>query len=84
MPNRPTVTVDGAAIRQLRMLAGCEMADLADRVGITRSYLSRIETGTRRQVRPRVYAALRTALEASDQQLLADHENGGEHHERHP
>lgn len=75
MPHRPTVEVDGAAIRRIRILSGTEMQDLADAIGITRNYLSRIETGTRRRLRPSKYAALRAALAATDDQLLADDED---------
>jgi transcriptional regulator with XRE-family HTH domain len=74
MPQRSTVEVNGAAIRRIRKLAGTDMPDLATQVGITASYLSRIETGSRRRVRPSVYGALRTALSATDDQLLADSE----------
>ncbi len=74
MPQRSTVEVNGAAIRRIRKLSGAEMRDLAIQVGISANYLSRIETGSRRNVRAGVYAALRTALSATDDQLLADSE----------
>jgi transcriptional regulator with XRE-family HTH domain len=70
---RATYEVDGAAIRKLRMERGIKIADLARNARITRSYLSRLETGVRRQMRPPTYTALRTALgiETDDEQLLA-------------
>ncbi|WP_073946480.1 helix-turn-helix domain-containing protein [Streptomyces kebangsaanensis] len=73
---RATYEVDGAAIRRLRMARGIQMADLARTARITPSYLSRLETGVRRQMRPPTYTALRTALgvEADDDQLLAPSE----------
>ncbi|MFJ2731446.1 helix-turn-helix domain-containing protein [Streptomyces sp. NPDC087317] len=73
---RATYEVDGAAIRRLRMERGFQIADLARTARITGSYLSRLETGVRRRVRPPTYAALRTALgvEADDDQLLAPSE----------
>lgn len=46
------------------------MAVLASHAEISANYLSRIETGTRRRVRPSAYSALRDALGATDQQLL--------------
>lgn len=75
MPQRPTVEVDGAAIRRIRMLSGTELRDLATKARITPSYLSRIEVGTRRQLGPTVYAAIRTHLGATDDQLLAHSED---------
>lgn len=71
MAPRPTVEVDGAAIRRIRLLSGMEMGDLAGRAGITPNYLCRIETGSRRNLGPRVYAAIRNHLGATDDQLLA-------------
>ncbi|WBP89471.1 helix-turn-helix domain-containing protein [Kitasatospora cathayae] len=71
MPERSTVEVDGPAIRRIRKHAGVDMSTLAEQVGITANYLSRIETGTRRRVRPSVYAALRRHLGAADDELLA-------------
>jgi transcriptional regulator with XRE-family HTH domain len=71
MPQRSTVEVDGPAIRRIRKLAGLDMSTLAAQVGITANYLSRLETGTRRRVRPSVYAAIRQHLGATDDELLA-------------
>ncbi|MFG3154263.1 helix-turn-helix domain-containing protein [Streptomyces sp. NPDC048219] len=73
---RATYEVDGAAIRRLRMARGIQIADLARTARITRSYLTRLETGVRRQMRPPTYLALRTALgiDANDTQLLAQRE----------
>jgi transcriptional regulator with XRE-family HTH domain len=70
---RATYEVDGAAIRKIRMERGITIADLARTASITRSYLSRLETGVRCHMRPPTYLALRTALgiDADDTQLLA-------------
>ncbi|MBD0707363.1 MULTISPECIES: helix-turn-helix domain-containing protein [unclassified Streptomyces] len=70
---RPIFEMDGAAIRRTRMSQGFQIADLARRAGITPSYLSRLETGARRNMRPPNYDALRTALglPISSTQLLA-------------
>lgn len=69
----PTYTVDGVAIRNRRMSRGEEIATIAHRSGISRSYLTRLEIGIRRRMRPATYMALRTALGVAqdDQQLLA-------------
>jgi transcriptional regulator with XRE-family HTH domain len=54
------------------MQEGIEISQLAETVGITPSYLSRIEVGTASgRMRPGTYAALRAALNASDDDLLA-------------
>jgi transcriptional regulator with XRE-family HTH domain len=74
---RPTFEVDGAAIRKIRMSRGLPIADLARRTGITPSYLSRLETGVRRNMRPPKYEALREALglPPNTTQLLAESED---------
>ncbi|MEU4967846.1 helix-turn-helix domain-containing protein [Streptomyces smyrnaeus] len=66
-----TYQVNGAAVRTIRMRHGLDQAQAAHAAGITASYLSRLETGTRMRMRPDTYAALRTALCATDEQLLA-------------
>lgn len=71
MPNRTTVEVNGPAIRKLRKLSGQEMRDVAEQAGITPNYLSRIETGSRRRLKPTVYAALRSALGTTDDKITA-------------
>ncbi|MFJ6616637.1 helix-turn-helix domain-containing protein [Kitasatospora sp. NPDC091335] len=74
MPQRSTVEVDGPAIRTIRKRRGLDMNTLANQVGITTNYLSRIETGTRRRVRPSVYAALRQHLGVNPDEILAPSE----------
>lgn len=56
------------------MSRGIPIADLARRTGISRSYLTRLEIGSRRFMRPHTYTALRAALELppDDKQLLAE------------
>lgn len=68
----PTFQVNGAAVRWTRMSQGLTQAQVAEEAGITANYLSRLETGTRQHMRPGSYAALRTALSATDAQLLVD------------
>lgn len=71
-----TYEVNGAAIRKARMSHGIQMQDLANSAGFTRSYLVRLETGSRRHMRPPTYQALRGALGIApdDDQLLASSE----------
>lgn len=68
--DQPTFEVDGPAIRKRRMEAGLNIAQLAKAAGISASYLSHIEVGTRRRMGPHCFAALRTALDAQSSDLL--------------
>lgn len=70
-PPPSTFQVRGAEIRERRMQMGFEVSELAAEAGISRRYLSHLENGTRTQMRPRRYVALRTALAATDDDLLA-------------
>ncbi|EPD94542.1 hypothetical protein HMPREF1486_03095 [Streptomyces sp. HPH0547] len=70
-----TFEVNGVVIRVKRMAAGIEMKDLAARAGISQRYLSHLETGTRKHMRPTRYVALREALHATDDELLLHKEN---------
>lgn len=64
-----TFEVDGDAIREERMQAGLTQAELARRVGISRRYVSYLEDGTRRHMRPKPYVRLRQVLNATDARL---------------
>lgn len=68
-----TFEVDGTAICTKRMQAGMEVQQLADRAGITASYLRKLERGDRTRMRPGNYQALRAALNATETELLAPH-----------
>ncbi|NUO43708.1 MAG: helix-turn-helix transcriptional regulator [Streptomyces sp.] len=72
--HRPPTTyqVDGAAIRTRRMDLGLTQSECAAQAGITREYLSQLETGARRDMRPPTYQRLRSALKSkrSDRLLL--------------
>lgn len=68
--HQPRIKVDGPGVRRVRMLQGLEIADVAARVGISRSYLSRIEVNSL-PLRPRTYRALHRALNCDDTELLA-------------
>lgn len=70
MPQPPTYTVNGEAIRALRKSRGLGTGQAADMAGISRRYLSHLENGTRTSVRPGPYQRLRKALEATEEQLL--------------
>ena len=68
-----TYLVDGTAICTKRMNAGMEVQQLAEAAGITASYLRKIERGDRTRMRPGAYQALRAALNATKDELLAPH-----------
>ncbi|MFG2748079.1 helix-turn-helix domain-containing protein [Streptomyces xanthophaeus] len=69
-----TFQVEGAAICTKRMQAGISVKHLAEQVGCTDSYLRKLERGTRSRMGPELYVRLRTALAATDHDLLVDHE----------
>jgi len=86
MADTPATTylVKGAAIRIRRMELGMTQSDCAARAGISRPYLSQLETGKRRDMAPHTYQALRTTLciEPTDRRLLD--QRGDQHRkERH-
>lgn len=66
-----TFQVLGAQIRKRRMQLGLGARELAAKAGISRRYLNHLENGTRTHMRPRRYTDLRTALDATDDDLLA-------------
>lgn len=70
-----TFLVVGAAICDKRMQAGIEVQQLANKVGCTASYLRKLERGTRSRMSPSKYVRLRTALKATDDDLLAPNED---------
>ncbi|WP_329143619.1 helix-turn-helix domain-containing protein [Streptomyces sp. NBC_01456] len=79
MNNPPaTCQVNGAAIRATRKRQGLGIRETAEAAGISRSYLQRLETGIREQMRPPTYAALRKTLHATDKELLVPHEETNE------
>lgn len=79
-----TYQVDGAAIRTRRMELGMTLRSCARAAGMSHNYLSEIETGLKRAMRPPSYAALRTALQIQpdDPQLLAGDQHRKETHGR--
>ncbi|MFT2014650.1 helix-turn-helix domain-containing protein [Streptomyces sp. 796.1] len=69
-PLPATFEVNGTALRSTRMRQGLGMRATAEAAGISRSYLQRLETGSRTRMSPGPYVALRTALNATDDELL--------------
>lgn len=63
---QPTIQVAGAAIRKRRKQLGLSRAECATAAGISGPYLSQLETGARREMRPPTYKRLRTALQIQE------------------
>lgn len=74
---QPTIQVAGAAIRTRRKELGLSRDTCAAQAGISGPYLSQLETGVRREMRPPTYKRLRTALQIQpdDPRLLAPTED---------
>ncbi|MFI2426565.1 helix-turn-helix domain-containing protein [Streptomyces sp. NPDC018955] len=70
---QPTIPVDGAEIRTRRKELELSRDECAEAAGISGPYLSQLETGARRDMRPPTYKRLRTALQIQqdDRRLLA-------------
>ncbi len=70
---RPPATyqVHGPSLRKQRKSLGLTVQEAAERAGISRSYLQRLETGIRERMGPPRYIRLRTALQATDDQISA-------------
>ena len=83
MEQPPTTTyeVDGAAIRTRRKELGLTRDQCAVKAQISGPYLSQLENGIRRDMRPPTFHRLRTALQIQrdDRRLLAPTE---EHHRK--
>lgn len=74
-PPHPTFQVDGGALRRTRMRQGLLPREVAEASGLSRSYIQRLETGKASgRMRPGNYAALRKAVQATDDELLVPDE----------
>jgi transcriptional regulator with XRE-family HTH domain len=84
---QPTVQVAGAAIRTRRKELGLSRDECATKAQISGPYLSQLETGARREMRPPTYKRLRTALQIQqdDRRLLAptEEQHRKDDHARH-
>jgi transcriptional regulator with XRE-family HTH domain len=64
------VEIHGYALRVIREARGRKPADLADALGVDRSYIAKIETGHSRRVSQTFYAQLLTELQITDYRAL--------------
>lgn len=77
MPQPNTLAVNGDAIRKARLLKGLSQTELASAIGISRPYLSHIETGSRTRVSGPVFGRIRDVLEAPDKHILGESPDAG-------
>jgi transcriptional regulator with XRE-family HTH domain len=71
-----TIEVNGFALRAIRILSGIAVADLAERVGVQRPYIAKIELGHSQRVSPKVFNALLQALVIDDRRALLANPHG--------
>lgn len=65
-----TIEVHGFALREIREIRGRTVADLADSLGVDRSYITHLEVGSKRRVSPELYHALCAELLVRDVRAL--------------
>lgn len=65
-----TYAVNGPAVRAFRKLQGIAVQELADRVGVKRPYIAKIELGHSRQVSSATLTSLVAALGLEDRRAL--------------
>lgn len=64
------VDVHGYALRVIREARARKVADLAEALGVDRSYITHLENGSKRRVSPEFYAALLMELQVEDYRAL--------------
>lgn len=64
------VAIDGAKLKQARYMAGLDQVPLAQRAGVSQSYISAIESGARTRVSASIYARICDALGVTDRTAL--------------
>lgn len=71
MATNPTaIDINGYALRMIRVRSGVGVAELAEQIGKTRSYVAKIELGHNKRVSPETYKALLDALQIEDHRTL--------------
>lgn len=71
-----TVEVNGFALREVRVRSGVSVQELADRVGVKRPYIAKIELGHSQRVSPKVYNELLSALAITDRRTFMARPHG--------
>jgi transcriptional regulator with XRE-family HTH domain len=73
-----TVEVNGYALREIRVRGGVDIAPMAEQIGVSRSYLTKIELGHNTRVSPGVFNALLQALSLTDRRVLLANPHGNQ------
>lgn len=73
---KTTVEINGFVVRALRIRDGLGVQDLADRVGVKRPYIAKIELGHSQRVSPKVFNALLSAFSITDRRVLLANPHG--------
>lgn len=73
---KPTVEINGFALRELRIRDGRSVQTLAAEVGVQRPYIVKIELGHSRRVSPKVFNALLSAFSINDRRVLLANPHG--------
>lgn len=71
-----TVEINGFALRHIRKNAGIEVAELAERIGVQRPYVTKIELGHSQRVSPKVFNAILSTLVIEDRRALLANPHG--------
>lgn len=64
------IEVHGYALRVIREARGRKVADLAQTLGVDRSYITHLENGSKRRVSPEFYYGLCHELQVEDTRAL--------------
>lgn len=70
MPTSNTVEINGFLVRELRKRDGLSVVELAERVGVKRPYIAKIELGHSRRVSFRIFQSLLAAFAIEDHRVL--------------
>jgi transcriptional regulator with XRE-family HTH domain len=70
MPTSNTVEINGFLIRELRKRGGLSVVELAERIGVKRPYVAKIELGHSRRVSVKVFNALIATFAIEDHRAL--------------
>lgn len=64
------VAVNAATVRHLRIMSGLGVTALAQKLGCSPAYVSRIESGRAKRVSPAMFLKLRLTLSVQDPRVL--------------
>lgn len=76
VPTVPKVTIvriNGVALREIRQAKQISLQSLADEIHVSRSYLNKIEVGSRQGATPDLFYAIVGALGIDRRAILADY-----------